>query len=213
MDRRKFRKFRRGDLFQAAVGGLFLFHAVFAAAGDASEPDLHRPPVVITQGEQRLISLPGLKRYSLGSEILRALPAPGRAKDALLLKAVKPGITDLWIWKTDGTTEHRPIEVRAWKVGLTTDLERRLTDLREVEVWIVGDPGKAKASYLVHGAVTSDREAKTLGRLLESFPSEIEARVSLSEPLYHAGEKALRRWIEGSVRKDDLELEADPDAR
>jgi Flp pilus assembly secretin CpaC len=188
----------------------------FLTSATASEtPDLetHRPPVVITQGEQRLIHLPGLKRYALGSPILRAIPAPGRAKDTLLLKAVKPGITDLWIWKTDGSTEHRPIEVRAWKAGLTNDLDRRLNDLREVEVWIVGDPGKSKASYLVHGTVSTEREAKVLGKLLESFPAEIESRVSLSDSLYRKGEAALRKWFSTSSKKDDLELETDPSAR
>jgi Flp pilus assembly secretin CpaC len=194
-----------------AIGWAIGLGSAVVSAGEPPLPE-HRPPLIITQGEQRLITLPGLKRYSLGSGLLRALPAPGN-HDALLLKAVQPGITDLWVWKSDGSTEHHPIEVRAWKRGLTGDLERRLCDLREVEVWIVGDPEKSKASYVLHGEVRSEREARVIGRLLESFPSEIDSRTVPSEALYRSGERALRAWLEKSGKKEDLELVADESER
>ncbi len=168
-----------------------------------------RPAVILSLGEQRMLSIPGLVRYSLGSPILRVLPSPGGRPETLLVKAVQAGISDLWIWKKDGSTEKRPIEVRAWKKGLLNDLERRMGELREVEVWIQGRPENGKATYLALGEVTEEREARLLARLADSFPAEFESRARLSDPLFRAAEKRLRAWLTTSKRKDDLELIAD----
>ena len=85
------------------------------ARGTETEPHLavERPPVILSLGEQRLVTIPSLKRYSFGAPLLRALPSPDGAKDAVLLKAVQAGITDWMVWKTDGSLEHRSIEVGA----------------------------------------------------------------------------------------------------
>lgn len=199
-------------LFGRLLPILPIFLGVFAEAGSPPSPE-NRPPVVLSLGEQRLLSLPGLTRYSIGSPILRALAAPAGNRDALMIKAVKAGITDLWVWKKDGTTEHRPIEVRAWKKGLATDLDRRISELREVEVWIAGDPEKGRATYVVHGEVATAGEAERLGRLLETFPGEIESRARLSEALFVTGERSLRETLTRSKWNSDLELSSDPETR
>lgn len=172
-----------------------------------------RPPVILSLGEQRLIHVNGLKRYSLGAKILKILPSPAGQRDALLLKAVQAGITDLWVWKQDGSYEHRSIEVRAWKKGPVTDLEKRLSNLREVEVWITGSSEPGRATYLVHGDVHDPLEAKRLGEILEAYPTQIQGRFQLSESLYREGEKKLRSWLETSRWKADLEVLADPSTR
>lgn len=190
----------------------WLFLGVSAARAVPPPPE-NRPPVVLSLGEQRLVSVPGLARYSIGSPILRALRAPGGNRDAFLVKAVKAGLTDLWVWKKDGTTERRPIEVRAWRKGPLSDLERRLSDLNEVEVWVTGDPGKGRATYVAQGEVATEAEARRLGWLLETYPGELESRVRLSSALYAAGEKALKGLLERAKWGADLELLADPEAR
>ncbi|MBC7386737.1 MAG: type II and III secretion system protein [Cryobacterium sp.] len=169
-----------------------------------------RPPVILAQGEQRLITVPGLKRFSLGSPILRTLASPGGNKDLILMKAVSPGLTDLWVWKTDGSREHRSIEVRAWKKGPLTDLEKRLSDLREVEIWIGGTPETGKVTYTVQGLITTLAEAKRVGDLLAAFPTELLNQVTFSDSLYREGEKGLRAWLAKSSYKDDIELLAEP---
>src|SRR4051812_41491650 len=64
-----------------------------------------RPPVILGAGEQRMLRVRGLQRYSLGGAALRAHALP--KQDTLLLKGVSPGNSDVWIWKSDGTSEHR----------------------------------------------------------------------------------------------------------
>jgi len=184
-----------------------------SARASSPAPPEERPPVILSLGEQRFLTIPGLARYSLGSPILKALPAPRGNKDAVLLKAVQAGITDLLVWKKDGTTEHRPIEVRAWKRGLVPDLERRMAELREVEVWVTGDPEKGHALYVAQGEVRSSAEATRLGRMLEMYPAEIESRARLSEALYLSGEHALRAVLARTKWGEDLELTADPESR
>ncbi len=197
--------------------GLFIFGngglpAPANAATTIPVPE-NRPPVVLSVGEQRYLTIPGLVRYSIGSPILRALPAPGGNRDALLVKAVKAGITDLVVWKKDGTSEHRPIEVRAWGKGALPDLVRRLADLSEVEIWVTGDPEKGRATYVAQGEVMTAAEAARLGTLLATYPNEIESRAHLSEPLYVAGAAAIRATLARAKWGVDLELTTDPESR
>lgn len=183
------------------------------AAVSAAPGSFERPPVILSLGEQRFISVPGLKRYSIGSPILRALPTESSGHDSLLVKAVGVGMTDLVVWKTDGSSEHRSIEVRAWKKGPLTDLERRLSGLNEVEVWITGDPEKGKIVYLIQGLVTSRAEGARIGTLATAFPNEVRTQLTLADGLYREGERGLKKWIENSRWKDDLELITDPETK
>jgi hypothetical protein len=186
-------------------------HALLPPA--AALPPEDRPPIILSLGEQRLLTLPGLVRYSLGSPILRVLRSPGGRKNALLIKATKAGISDIWVWKKDGSTDHRVVEVRAWKKGPVTELEKRLSGLEETEIWVTGNPEKGRATYVAQGEVVTLAEAKRLGRLLETFPGEIDSRVRLSESLFAGGEKALREAITRSKWKEDLELVADAETQ
>ena len=93
---------------------LFCFLASIALApvstlsGSPRDTD-SRATLVLGQGEQRILLIPGLKRYSIGGPQIRVLPAPDDARESLLLKAIQPGLTDLIVWKSDGSTENRPI--------------------------------------------------------------------------------------------------------
>ena len=105
-------------------------------------PVIERAPWVLGLGEQRLIRIPGLTRYSIGSPVIRAVrigpTEPARAKSAgqeLLVKAAQPGQSDLWVWKSDGTSEHRLIRVEKGIVTpLKPGLERTLSMLNEIEI-------------------------------------------------------------------------------
>src|SRR5215210_942397 len=96
---------------------LFLFFTSSFAATKMNE----KAPLILGKGEQRLLNVPGLIKYSLGSSVVRILPvargftqklAQVNASESLLLKAVAPGYGDLWVWKKDGTSEHRSIQVK-----------------------------------------------------------------------------------------------------
>src|SRR5690606_36514539 len=125
-------------------------------------------PLILGTGEQRLLVIPGLQRYSLGSDRVRAVPVPGpaggvsRASHLLLLKGVKEGMTDLWVWKSDGTSEHRTIRVERWRPSGSPELWSALSTLNEVEV-IPLPPGA-----LLRGEFRTLREATLIARLLET---------------------------------------------
>lgn len=200
---------------RSAIALVLIHHSISLAFADNIEPPeaLERPPVILSQGEQRFIRVPGLKRYSLGSALLRVLPAPMEGRDSLLLKAVGVGITDLIVWKADGSSEHRSVEVRSWKKGPITDIEKRISALNQVEVWITGEPEKGKATYLIQGVVGSEREAVRIGGLLEAYPSLVKSRITLTDSLFRKGERELSAWIEKGKWKDELELVADAESK
>src|SRR4051812_34582958 len=90
---------------QLPMNGL-IFGVLVTCAGTLAQAT-ERPVWVLAVGEQRLLSLPGLSRYSLGGPNVRA----HSQKDSLLVKGVREGVSDLWIWKADGSSEHRTIQV------------------------------------------------------------------------------------------------------
>ncbi|MBS1961019.1 MAG: type II and III secretion system protein [Bdellovibrionales bacterium] len=126
---------------------------------------------------------------------------------------MKAGRTDLWVWKKDGAVETRPIEVRAWKSGGPTELERRIGELKEVEVWVTGDPAKGRALYVAQGEIRTAEETARVGRLLSAFPDGFESRARPTEAMFAAGEKALRALLARAKWGEDLELASDPETR
>src|SRR4051794_10259101 len=80
------------------------------ASEQVPDSPIERAPIVLGQGEQRLLRIPGLIKYSLGGSAARILPLYEKnlgkgskvaQKESLLIKGVSPGIVDPWVWKKD----------------------------------------------------------------------------------------------------------------
>lgn len=173
-------------------------------------PVREAPPLVLGQGEQRLLSINGLKKYSIGSKILRALPAPHDPKNTLLVKAIQPGETDLWVWKTNGETEHRAIQIRKWRAPQdkrSQHLEKALSQLEEVEIILSGVSKEAVTTYLLRGEVHSMREAAVIRAITKGFPGDVIDETEISLPLLSRAEKDLSRWLAQSRHAQNLTLE------
>src|SRR5436309_456650 len=90
--------------------------------GTCAEP-AERAALGMVVGEQRALGIPNLARYSPGGDAIRATSF----QDRLMIKAIHPGASDLWVWKTDGSLEHRSIRVERWEGKPSTDLERAIS--------------------------------------------------------------------------------------
>ena len=160
----------------------------------AADTVTERAPLLLTQGEQRLLRVSGLIRYTLGSPIVRALPlghAFPHGQDSVLVRAVSVGQSDLWVWKRDGSSEHRSIEVQAPPRGTpeNSPLWRSLSKLTEVEVLIAGDLA------VLRGSLNSPAEAARIWTLLQSYPKQIRDETEPSLALLDSVEVRLQTWI------------------
>jgi Flp pilus assembly secretin CpaC len=172
-------------------------------------PQTYKPTLILGQGEQRLLRIPGLVRYSLGGSSIRAMhppktfkTAPGAQKETLLIKGIAAGMSDLWVWKTDGTTEHRAIRVERLKAeDRNPALERALEKLREVEVLYSG------RGTILRGKITSLEESASVAALLQVFPKEIHDETEPSEELLAEAQRQLNRWLQSSGYSTKLRIE------
>jgi Flp pilus assembly secretin CpaC len=178
------------------------FFVLSLAQASSEHTSLEKAPLVLGQGEQRLLHLPGLERYSLGSPKVRAIrPARGSASE-LLLKGVAPGTGDLWVWKKDGSAEHRSIHVeKVLPEELPPNLARALGDLQETEVLLMG------SSVVLRGIVRLPSEAARVAALVRAFPKEVHDETDIDEALLQKGGDSIRRWIEASGYSKRLTLE------
>ncbi len=169
---------------------------------DSDQQLTEKPPLVIGQGEQRLIHVPGLKRYSLGSNSIRAFPLKWSSNDRLLIKGIKPGISDLWIWKQDGSSEHRTIRIeRLAKTDVSLNLLKALSGLLEVEVIFSGK------GVVLRGEISSKKEASQIQAITHFYSNEIQDETEVSDSLLHASQLQLTNWIHRFHYSDNLRIE------
>lgn len=162
-----------------------------------AEPrSIQRPTLVLGQAEQRILKIPGLKRFSLGGPQVRAVILPFHSQkpslpsEELLLKGVLPGICDLWVWKQDGSTEHRTLRVEKWQTSpFSSELFTFLQDLEEIEV--IPLPQK----ILLRGEVSHVSEVQKIAFVKETFPKEVHSQVSLASPLLKQGVQILQEKL------------------
>jgi Flp pilus assembly secretin CpaC len=151
-------------------------------------------------GEQRLLAVPGLARYSLGGTCLRAHGLP--KEEAILIKAVAPGNCDLWVRKSDGESEFRTVRVsQAATPELNPALERALGRLERTEVVIAG-PG-----VVLRGRVRDLRESARIRAILDSFPKEVRDETEPDPALVREAERQLDAWIQATPSAHGLKLE------
>ena len=173
--------------------------------GDATGEDfVEKSPLYLGLGEQRLLQIPALKRYSLGGKAVRSQPMPGSSSlrsDALLLKGAEPGVSDLWVWKTTGEIEHRSIDVQPLAAShLKPELLENLERLSEVEVIYSG------AGVGLRGEIRTMGEAERITELVRAFPSDVHDETEPSDALIEAGKQKIESWLAMSPYANRLEI-------
>lgn len=164
----------------------------------SSRADTEKPPIYLQLGEQRLLHIPGLARFSLGEQSVRAqalpkgAPTSGSPKnELLLLKAVQPGPSDLWVWKTDGSAEHRVIRVdKTSSTPQNPKLAEALSLLSEVEIYY------STAGVILRGEVQSMDEATRIGALTQGFSQEVRDETQPSDALLDKAQTQLEAWLQ-----------------
>ncbi len=179
-----------------------------------SEPAPHfleKAPLILGEGEQRLIHIPNLRKYSLGSDSARMIVLPqtlssklGKktGQDTLLIKGVRPGYSDLWIWKSDGQSEHRTIQIEKWGLEKANPLlEKALSGLQETEVYHLG------GGIFLKGTVHTLSEASQIRGLTDQFPNEIHDETEIDGKLLSQGIVQLEKWIQSNGYGSKIKLE------
>lgn len=175
-----------------------------------AEPSLaiEKPPYYLSVGEQKMVRVPGLARYSLGGEAARILAGPEIPKksgvsssEILLIKGVHPGPSDLWTWDSLGNPQHRVIRVvQTQQEILKPELAKALGELQEVEIYFSGP------IVTLRGEFHSAPEAVRLQAIESAFPKEVLLEAVPSEELVIEGKDKLDRWIASSPYSHKLLL-------
>lgn len=174
----------------------------------ADEPVIQKPPLVLGQGEQRFMHVPGMIRYTLGKPIIRILSPkhdPSHSKEGLLMKGVEIGVTDLWIWriwKENQMTEYRTIRVEKWSHDkIHKGLEKALGELNEAEIIFSGK------GIVLRGEIQSLQELKKITSIAHDFPKEIHDETEPDSFLIHDAQEKIKQWIAVSPFQKNLRVE------
>ena len=193
--------------FSTAYGVALLILPLVSSAASKPSETLEFAPIVLGKGEQRLLKVAGLAKFSLGSEVIRAHTLPsssavGGGTERLLLKGVQPGIGDLWVWKQDGSSEHHPVRVeKVSETEVATPLERALSRLQETEVYFAG------TAVILRGEIESASEMARVVALARGFPKELLDETTASDSLLIDGEQRLQNWLSKSKYASKLRVE------
>jgi len=183
-----------------------------AHPAESHPSEAEKPPLYLQLGEQRLLRIPGLARFSLSEASVRAQPLPktapqaaaqtGAKSDLLLIKAVQPGPSDLWIWKTDGSAEHRVIRVDKTATSPLSNpkLAQPLSLLSEVEIYY------STAGVILRGEIQSLDEAERIATLTQGFPQEVRDETEPSESLLDHAQTQLESWLQKSPYARRLQI-------
>ena len=189
------------------VLSIFLFF--YSNSIYSSDSHIELPPIILGVGEQRVLKVPELKNYSLGSSVIRVLPLKrghredkDHLKDTLLIKGINAGWGDLWILKKDGRSEHRSIRVeKTSEKNRKLKLEKALSALNETEVYLTGD------GALLKGEIRDLNELFLISKISEQFPGEIENAVQIQPELLDEGKRKLEAFIQESPYSQQITVE------
>ena len=191
---------------------LFLLFLSFGTPlGHGSQPPevTQKPDLFLTQGEQRLLHVPRLSKYALGNPKIRVLKLPifrdartSTSNESLLLKAIEEGVCDLWVWKTDGSSEHRSIRIQKPREPRPSPkLDQSLEKLIEVEVLQAGP------QVILRGEILSLAESARIAALSEGFPNEIRDETQVSETLLKSAQGHVETWLRTTGNSSRLSVE------
>lgn len=169
------------------------------------EASFERSPVILGQGEQRLLRISGLRKYSIGGSAIKILQLPptlAQEREALLIRGDSAGSSDLWVWKKDGTSEHRTIYVE--KVGKShknPPFEKALGKLEEAEIIFTGK------GAVLRGKIQTLAECARISAVLQAYPQEIFDETEISENILATAQNQLQSWIKTSSHSSLLRVE------
>lgn len=155
------------------------------------------PPIYLYTGEQRVLRITGLERFSVGGPATRATSRG----DTILIKGTQTGGSDLWVWKSDGSSEHRSIIVVPTEKAHPTALDRALGSLEQAEI-VQGAEGTT-----LRGTIDSYGELRRIGALSRGFPKQLRDETEPTPELVLEGEKRLGTWIDGQNLSNRIRLE------
>jgi len=208
---------------KSLVALLFLWSALSWAA-PSNHPPKDLPPISIEEltpwtlqtGETRTLSVEGMDRFTVSGKavhiaklpITAELPknAAAPSKDApLLLKAVEPGRTEVWIWTQGGPTQHLTILVqdnpRFSPTSGPNPLDEALKPLREVRATRSGD------RVQIRGKIVTEAELARVEQLEASFLKQIDNQSEVAPELLALGRTRLQTWIEEAKLQPALRVE------
>ncbi len=189
-----------------------LWTGVAAASDDSgpSGPPVPMAPVHLRVGEQRLVRIQGLERFSVGGDSVHVTSLDPRKAhrnaetplqtSSLMIKGVRPGGADLWVWRVDGSTETRSIRVDPepahgsvpHETAAHGSLAEALNGLDETEVLLTSE------GVILRGTVSNSSEATRVSALVRGFPQSVRDETEPSEGLILEGERKLKAWLENS---------------
>ncbi len=152
-------------------------------------PSLEGAPIYLEPGEQRSLGIPDLRRFSVSGDSIRYHRIAG--SDRLLIKAVKNGISTLFVETSPGLPRTHTIRVESPKTPLLPpELLRALNRLTDTEVVHAG------RFLVLRGSVREKEEAESIRLLRETFPSWIVDQTRIEETWLRAGTEELRHLLE-----------------
>ena len=187
-----------------AIGG-YPSHAQPQVHG--SDSVIEKADIILGEGEQRLLRVPGLLKYSIGSPRIRAIPLErnfaklSQRQDTLLIKGVTAGLSDLWIWKQGGQSEHRTIRVEKNTQTRTLSWDRALAGLQEVEVLYSGK------GAILRGRISSLAEAARVSAMVRNYPNVLFNETTLAPELLTQTKAQLEHWLMATPAGKNLRIE------
>ena len=167
---------------------------------------IEAPPLLLTESEQRFLPIGKVEKFSLGAPLVRGRVLPNEPSPGLLIKGLKAGRTDLWVWKSDKTTEHRTVHVKkpTPQSQLAEKLEQMVGELQEVEVLTSGVNSKNESLYILKGEFQSLREASRIKSILSFHPDRIQNESQPSQNLYQKAAQEIKNWVQNSDFKNKI---------
>jgi hypothetical protein len=146
-------------------------------------------PLFLEVGEQRILPFSRIERYSLsGAEVVRYLRIPGQ--DAILIKALKPGLATLYVSTSKDKSETHPIRIELKKNSpYPPALLQALNLVKSTEVIDGGD------RYLLRGLIANPAEARAISNLKERFPTFIFDETTRLPSEIDRSARALKKLI------------------
>lgn len=130
--------------------------------------------IIISRGEQRELSIPGLKRFSVGNREIIAYTA--QSKDKLLIKGSKVGFTDLVVWSEAGKLTYKIYVLSKTKFLKTTQLAESLAGLN-LSLNLNGP------IMTVSGEIEKTQDYLYLHKLKKQYKNKMFIQVSLAKEL------------------------------
>ncbi|MEK6706244.1 MAG: pilus assembly protein N-terminal domain-containing protein [Bdellovibrionota bacterium] len=197
-------------LLTSCLVGSFLFQ-LNASADESNNPtaqhiatniadNIERPPLFLGAGEQRVLRLSGLTRFSIGDNTIArvtALPKNIHNKETLLIKGIKRGNTDLWVWKDNAITERRTIHVEKNTVeDIKPNLQRALNRLEEAEIIFTA------TGVVLRGQITTMGEAARVAAVTANPSGEVHDETEPAEKLIKEAAAHLESWLGKRPQKE-----------